>query len=81
MIPSNTSLKTLSSSRFRILKVLGQGSFGTAFLVEALVSFINSKYVIKKIDISKLDNKSRSAALGEVEECFGQRHGQRLGAH
>jgi serine/threonine protein kinase len=66
-IPSNASLKTLSSSRFRILKVLGQGSFGTAFLVEDLESCINNKYVIKKIDISKLDNKSRSAALVEVE--------------
>jgi len=60
----------LSSSRFKTIKVLGQGSFGTAFLVEDSESFANSsnnKYVIKKIDISRLDAKAKAAALGEVE--------------
>ena len=62
-----SSPSPLSSSRFRTIKTLGQGSFGTAFLVEDLESFVNNKYVIKKIDISKLDPKARAAALGEVE--------------
>lgn len=63
----------LSTTRFNVIKILGQGSFGTAYLVEDKVD-PSQKLVIKKINISSMDSKGRRAALGEVEVLARLQH-------
>lgn len=53
-------------------KEIGSGSFGKVFLVEARQSGI--QYVIKQIDLNKLDKKQCSSAPKEVEVLSKLKH-------
>ena len=53
-------------------KEIGSGSFGKVFLVEAKQSGV--QYVIKQIDLNKLDKKQSSTAPKEVEVLSKLKH-------
>ncbi|XP_042896112.2 probable serine/threonine-protein kinase nek3 [Parasteatoda tepidariorum] len=57
---------------FKIIKTLGEGSFGSAFLVEDIVS--KKYYVIKKISLSNLSENEKALALKEVEVLSKMKH-------
>jgi NIMA (never in mitosis gene a)-related kinase len=52
------------SRRYKILKILGEGSFGKAYLCENLQD--NSNCVIKQIILDTLDEKEKKETLNEV---------------
>eukprot|EP01135_Chromosphaera_perkinsii_P000738 Nk52_evm26s151 gene=Nk52_evmTU26s151 len=54
------------------IKCIGQGSFGKALLVRHKRD--NKLYVVKEINISKLDRKGRMEALNEVKVLSGMQH-------
>ncbi|KAM3141150.1 hypothetical protein pb186bvf_006755 [Paramecium bursaria] len=58
--------------KYKKLKVVGKGSFGYALLVQALSN--KKYYIIKIIDISKMDRKQREEALNEVHVLKAMRH-------
>ena len=54
--------------RYRKLKVIGKGSFGYAVLVQSVAD--RQTYVMKIIDVSKMDRKQREDAINEVSKSF-----------
>ena len=50
--------------KYRKLKVIGKGSFGFAVLVQAIAD--RQTYVMKIIDVSKMDRKQKEDAINEV---------------
>lgn len=52
------------SSNFKKLKCIGEGSFGKAWLVQEISS--KNKYVLKEIELSKLNEKQKNEAKKEV---------------
>lgn len=50
--------------RYRKLKVIGKGSFGYAVQVQSVAD--RHTYVMKIIDVSKMDRKQREDAINEV---------------
>lgn len=50
--------------RYRKLKVIGKGSFGYAVQVQSVAD--RQTYVMKIIDVSKMDRKQREDAINEV---------------
>jgi serine/threonine protein kinase len=59
--------------RYRRVKVLGKGSFGTATLVTRAGNPAE-KYVVKEVDISKMPKDEREAALQEAKLLASMRH-------
>lgn len=51
--------------KYRKVKIVGKGSFGYAVLVESKKS--KRQYIMKIIDISKMDEKQIEEALNEVQ--------------
>ena len=51
--------------RYRKLKVIGKGSFGYAIQVQSVAD--RHTYVMKIIDVSKMDRKQREDAINEVK--------------
>ena len=51
--------------RYRKLKVIGKGSFGYAVQVQSVAD--RHTYVMKIIDVSKMDRKQREDAINEVK--------------
>jgi NIMA (never in mitosis gene a)-related kinase 1/4/5 len=51
-------------NKYKIVKTIGKGTFGTAYLVESLTE--HKKYVIKKINMSQMNAKEKKEALNEV---------------
>ena len=51
--------------KYRKVKIVGKGSFGYAVLVESKKS--KKQYIMKIIDISKMDQKQIEEALMEVQ--------------
>ena len=58
--------------RYRKLKVIGKGSFGYAVLVQSVQDRLT--YVMKIIDVSKMDRKQREDAINEVHVLKAMRH-------
>ncbi|CAK93188.1 unnamed protein product (macronuclear) [Paramecium tetraurelia] len=58
--------------KYKKIRVVGKGSFGYALLAQALSNKKN--YIIKIIDISKMDRKQREEALNEVHVLKAMRH-------
>ena len=58
--------------RYRKLKVIGKGSFGYAVLVQSVAD--RQTYVMKIIDVSKMDRKQREDAINEVHVLKAMRH-------
>ena len=52
--------------RYRKLKVIGKGSFGYAVQVQSVAD--RQTYVMKIIDVSKMDRKQREDAINEVSK-------------
>lgn len=59
--------------RYRKIKIVGKGSFGYAVLVHH-VSDKTKNYIMKIIDISKMEKKQRNEALNEVKVLKSMRH-------
>lgn len=57
-------IDALAKRGFSVLKLLGQGSFGQAFLVRSEKD--GQKYVAKTIDTSGLSRSEKKAAVGEI---------------
>ena len=53
--------------RYRKLKVIGKGSFGYAVEVQSVAD--RHTYVMKIIDVSKMDRKQREDAINEVSNA------------
>merc|ERR1719265_145591 len=60
------------SSSYRRLKLLGQGSFGKAFLARDLAN--NELCVMKQIHVEKMDTKARDTAVREAVALRRIRH-------
>ena len=58
--------------KYRKLKVIGKGSFGYAVLVQSVAD--RKAYVMKIIDVSKMDRKQKEDALNEVHVLKAMRH-------
>ena len=58
--------------KYRKLKVIGKGSFGFAVLVRSVDD--RQTYVMKIIDVSKMDRKQREDAINEVHVLKAMRH-------
>ncbi|CAD8064491.1 unnamed protein product [Paramecium primaurelia] len=58
--------------KYKKIRVVGKGSFGYALLAQALSNKKN--YIVKIIDISKMDRKQREEALNEVHVLKAMRH-------
>ena len=58
--------------KYRKVKIVGKGSFGYAMLVQA----VNDRklYVMKVIDVSRMDRKQKEEALNEVHVLKSMRH-------
>ncbi len=57
---------------YRRLKLLGEGSFGKAYLVECLSD--GSLYVIKQVDLSKMSGQEKKDTLKEAKILEVLRH-------
>lgn len=57
---------------FNVIKVLGEGSFGSALLVEDIIS--EKQYVIKKVPLFNLSKKEKEEAMKEVEVLSQMKH-------
>ena len=54
--------------RYKVVKTLGKGSFGTVVLVEPKATLGQGKRMcIKKVDIRRISKKERDAAMGEAK--------------
>ena len=60
------------SSKYKEIKLLGEGSYGTAILVRSLID--KSLLVIKQIDLTKLTPEKRDIAFKEAEILEGLNH-------
>ncbi|KAL4427207.1 hypothetical protein ABPG74_022294 [Tetrahymena malaccensis] len=60
--------------KYTKIKVVGKGSFGYAVLVQSNTENNKKYYVIKIIDISKMDRKQREEALNEVHVLKAMKH-------
>jgi NIMA (never in mitosis gene a)-related kinase len=58
--------------KYRKIKVIGKGSFGYALLVQAVSD--RKLYVIKIIDVSRMDRRQKEEALNEVHVLKSMRH-------
>ena len=63
---------TSAMDKYRKVKIVGKGSFGYAMLVQA----VNDRklYVMKVIDVSRMDRKQKEEALNEVHVLKSMRH-------
>ena len=52
--------------RYQRLKLLGQGSFGKAFLVKSIAE-PKKRFVLKTIDVEELSDADRESAAMEAE--------------
>eukprot|EP00743_Colponemidia_sp_Colp-15_P002605 GILK01002822.1.p1 GENE.GILK01002822.1~~GILK01002822.1.p1 ORF type:complete len:897 (-),score=171.16 GILK01002822.1:188-2878(-) len=59
-------------NRYRRERVVGKGSFGEAVLVRNTDD--NKQYIMKVIDISRMDKKQRDESLNEVRVLSAMRH-------
>ena len=58
--------------KYRKVKIVGKGSFGYAMLVQAVSD--RKLYVMKVIDVSRMDRKQKEEALNEVHVLKSLRH-------
>lgn len=58
--------------KYKKVKIVGKGSFGYAMLVQAVSD--RKLYVMKVIDVSKMDRKQKEEALNEVHVLKAMRH-------
>jgi serine/threonine protein kinase len=58
--------------KYRKVKIVGKGSFGYAMLVQAVSD--RKLYVMKVIDVSRMDRKQKEEALNEVHVLKSMRH-------
>lgn len=58
--------------KYRKVKVIGKGSFGYALLVQSVSD--KKLYVMKIIDVSRMDRKQKEEALNEVHVLKAMRH-------
>lgn len=58
--------------RYRKVKVVGKGSFGHALLVHSLSD--RKQYIMKIIDVSRMERKQKEEALNEVHVLKSMRH-------
>jgi NIMA (never in mitosis gene a)-related kinase len=58
--------------KYRKVKMVGKGNFGYAILVQNIQS--HKYYIMKVIDVSKMDNKQKNEALNEVIVLKDMRH-------
>jgi NIMA (never in mitosis gene a)-related kinase len=59
--------------KYKKVKIVGKGSFGHAVLVQS-VDDKKKLYIMKIIDISKMDKKQREEAINEVTVLKAMRH-------
>jgi NIMA (never in mitosis gene a)-related kinase len=59
--------------KYRKIKVVGKGSFGHAVLVQT-ANDPNKHYIMKIIDVSKMERKQKEEALNEVHVLKAMRH-------
>jgi NIMA (never in mitosis gene a)-related kinase len=57
---------------YRKIEIVGKGSFGCAVLVQSVVD--RKYYIMKIIDVSKMDRKQKEEALNEVTFLKAMRH-------
>ncbi|GFV65405.1 hypothetical protein TNCV_2638351 [Trichonephila clavipes] len=57
---------------FKIIKALGEGSFGSALLVQDIVS--QKQYVVKKVPLLNLSETEKEEAMKEVEVLSQMKH-------
>jgi NIMA (never in mitosis gene a)-related kinase len=58
--------------KYKKVKIVGKGSFGYAMLVQTISD--RKLYVMKVIDVSKMDRKQKEEALNEVHVLKAMRH-------
>jgi NIMA (never in mitosis gene a)-related kinase len=58
--------------KYRKVKVVGKGSFGHAVLVQSVVD--RKLYIMKIIDVSRMERKQKEEALNEVHVLKAMRH-------
>lgn len=58
--------------KYRKVKVVGKGSFGHALLVPSVVD--HKLYIMKIIDVSRMDSKQKEEALNEVTVLKAMKH-------
>ncbi|KAG8193755.1 hypothetical protein JTE90_005052 [Oedothorax gibbosus] len=64
---------------FKVIKVLGEGSFGSALLVEDVCS--EKQYVVKKVPLFNLSKKEKEEAMKEVEVLSKMKHPNIISYH
>lgn len=58
--------------KYRKVKVVGKGSFGHALLVQSVLD--RKPYIMKIIDVTRMDHKQKEEALNEVHVLKAMRH-------
>lgn len=58
--------------KYRKVKIVGKGSFGHAVLVQSIVD--RKLYIMKIIDVSRMERKQKEEALNEVHVLKAMRH-------
>lgn len=71
-IPSKGFSKSLVMSEYKIIRLLGEGSFGKCYLCEHLRD--HSQVVIKEINLQALSDQERKEALGEAKVLEALKH-------
>eukprot|EP00916_Digyalum_oweni_P014450 GHVL01023699.1.p1 GENE.GHVL01023699.1~~GHVL01023699.1.p1 ORF type:complete len:777 (+),score=104.03 GHVL01023699.1:146-2476(+) len=66
--------QTTWNKRYSRIKVVGRGSFGQAILVKDLSRSHNKQYVIKVINIARMNSKQKSEALNEAHLLSKLKH-------
>ena len=56
----------MSNTKYKIIKQIGKGSYGTVYLCEDKNNK-NQQYVIKRINLSKLSEKEREETINETK--------------
>ncbi|KAL1496601.1 hypothetical protein AB1Y20_014205 [Prymnesium parvum] len=72
MPPRTTSSRSARGKLFRTEKVIGRGSFGTAYLVRSQKD--SRLYVMKKLEFEQMPEKDRAEARNECEILMKLRH-------
>jgi len=58
--------------KYKRIKIIGKGNFGHAVLVQSTVD--HKYYIMKIIDVTKMDHKQKEEAVTEVQVLKEMRH-------